>query len=129
MRSEKDQMTVGKEKNVVEIKFRDIQREQENTPGNPKQKEEKKEVFTKVGRRGFVVLFTLRGKQTWRRLGGRWDRFSTADSDRSRTRCWNHDDPTAPPDPQLDLQPPISLDFTLLSDFVDVTIVFLCKRS
>eukprot|EP00064_Thunnus_orientalis_P009082 superscaffoldBa00001132_g9105 len=48
MRSEKDQMTVGKEKNVVEIKFRDIQREQENTPGNPKQKEEKKEVFTKV---------------------------------------------------------------------------------
>uniref|UniRef100_A0A3B4U4D4 UPF3A regulator of nonsense mediated mRNA decay n=1 Tax=Seriola dumerili TaxID=41447 RepID=A0A3B4U4D4_SERDU len=48
MRSEKDQMTVGKEKNVVEIQFRDIPREQENTPCNPKQKEEKKEVFTKV---------------------------------------------------------------------------------
>uniref|UniRef100_A0AAQ5ZNS9 UPF3 domain-containing protein n=1 Tax=Amphiprion ocellaris TaxID=80972 RepID=A0AAQ5ZNS9_AMPOC len=48
MRSEKDQMTVGKEKSVVEIQFRDIPREQENTPGNPKQKEEKKEVFTKV---------------------------------------------------------------------------------
>ncbi|KAG7238806.1 hypothetical protein INR49_030350 [Caranx melampygus] len=48
MRSEKDQMTVGKEKNVVEIQFRDIPRDQENTPCNPKQKEEKKEVFTKV---------------------------------------------------------------------------------
>ncbi|XP_073329990.1 regulator of nonsense transcripts 3A isoform X1 [Pagrus major] len=48
MRSEKDQMTVGKEKSVVEIQFRDLPREQENTPGNPKQKEEKKEVFTKV---------------------------------------------------------------------------------
>ncbi|KAM9342877.1 regulator of nonsense transcripts 3A [Pholidichthys leucotaenia] len=48
MRSEKDQMTAGKEKSVVEIQFRDIPREQENTIGNPKQKEEKKEVFTKV---------------------------------------------------------------------------------
>ncbi|KAK1902353.1 Regulator of nonsense transcripts 3A [Dissostichus eleginoides] len=48
MRSEKDQMTVGKEKSVVEIQFRDIPREQENIPGNLKQKEEKKEVFTKV---------------------------------------------------------------------------------
>lgn len=51
MRSEKDQMTAGKEKSVVEIQFRDVPREQENTPGNPKQKEEKKEVFTKVGGR------------------------------------------------------------------------------
>ncbi|XP_063743168.1 regulator of nonsense transcripts 3A isoform X2 [Eleginops maclovinus] len=47
MRSEKDQMTVGKEKSIVEIQFRDIPREQENIPGNLKQKEEKKEVFTK----------------------------------------------------------------------------------
>lgn len=51
MRSEKDQMTVGKEKSVVEIQFRDIPREQENIPGNFKPKEEKKEVFTKVGSR------------------------------------------------------------------------------
>uniref|UniRef100_A0A665VLM5 UPF3A regulator of nonsense mediated mRNA decay n=1 Tax=Echeneis naucrates TaxID=173247 RepID=A0A665VLM5_ECHNA len=48
MRSEKDQMTAGKEKNVVEIQFRDIPRDAENAPCNPKQKEEKKEVFTKV---------------------------------------------------------------------------------
>ncbi|KAA8587914.1 regulator of nonsense transcripts 3A isoform X1 [Etheostoma spectabile] len=48
MRSEKDQMTVGKEKSVVEIQFRDIPREQENIPCNFKPKEEKKEVFTKV---------------------------------------------------------------------------------
>ncbi|XP_047456213.1 regulator of nonsense transcripts 3A isoform X1 [Mugil cephalus] len=48
MRSEKDQMTVGKEKGVVEIQFRDLPRDQENAPGNPKQKEEKKEVFSKV---------------------------------------------------------------------------------
>ncbi len=51
MRSEKDQMTVGKEKSVVEIQFRDIPKEQENAPGNLKQREEKKEVFTKVGGR------------------------------------------------------------------------------
>lgn len=55
MRSEKDQMTVGKEKSVVEIQFRDIPREQENAPGNLKQKEEKKEVFTKVGRRALAT--------------------------------------------------------------------------
>ncbi|KAM4559128.1 regulator of nonsense transcripts 3A isoform 2-T2 [Odontesthes bonariensis] len=48
MRSEKDQMTVGKEKSVVELQFRDIPTDQESTPGNPKQKEEKKEVFSKV---------------------------------------------------------------------------------
>ncbi|XP_024142156.1 regulator of nonsense transcripts 3A isoform X1 [Oryzias melastigma] len=47
MRSEKDQMAVDKEKSV-EIQFRDIPREQENTVGNLKQKEEKKEVFSKV---------------------------------------------------------------------------------
>lgn len=53
MRSEKDQMTAGKEKNVVELQFRDIPGEQEHTPGNTKQKEEKKEVFSKVkGGRG-----------------------------------------------------------------------------
>lgn len=55
MRSEKDQMTAGKEKSVAEIQFRDIPREQENAPGNLKQKEEKKEVFTKVGRRALAT--------------------------------------------------------------------------
>ncbi|XP_037542530.1 regulator of nonsense transcripts 3A isoform X3 [Nematolebias whitei] len=48
MRSEKDQMTAGKDKCLVEIQFMDILREQDNLPGNTKQKEEKKEVFTKV---------------------------------------------------------------------------------
>lgn len=49
MRSEKEPMTVGKEKSVVEIQFRDIPGEQENACANAKQKEEKKEIFTKVG--------------------------------------------------------------------------------
>ncbi|KAM6934130.1 regulator of nonsense transcripts 3A [Xenentodon cancila] len=48
MRSEKEQMTVGKEKGVVEIQFRDVPREQETNPANLKPKEDKKEVFTKV---------------------------------------------------------------------------------
>ncbi|XP_056146063.1 regulator of nonsense transcripts 3A isoform X2 [Lampris incognitus] len=48
MRSEKEQTNGGREKSVVEIQFRDIQREQEGLSGNPKQKEEKKEVFSKV---------------------------------------------------------------------------------
>lgn len=73
MRSEKDQMTVGKEKSVVEIQFRDIPREQENTSGNPKQKEEKKEVFTKVGSRAFEpcrIVYAAWGGPSWRRRGG-----------------------------------------------------------
>ncbi|XP_076021828.1 regulator of nonsense transcripts 3A [Genypterus blacodes] len=48
MRAEKEQMTANKEKSAVEIQFRDLPREQDNLPGNPKQKDEKKEVFTKV---------------------------------------------------------------------------------
>lgn len=62
MRSEKEQMIVGKEKSVVEIQFRDIPGEQENASGNTKQKEEKKEVFTKVG----IECRRCRSeKQTW----------------------------------------------------------------
>ncbi|XP_072300985.1 regulator of nonsense transcripts 3A isoform X2 [Eucyclogobius newberryi] len=48
MRSEKEQMTVAKEKSTVEIQFGDIPWEQDNTGANAKLKEEKKEVFTKV---------------------------------------------------------------------------------
>lgn len=48
MRSEKEQMTAGKETNTVELQLRDIPGEQEHTPGSAKQKEEKKEVFSKV---------------------------------------------------------------------------------
>ncbi|XP_055086801.1 regulator of nonsense transcripts 3A isoform X2 [Periophthalmus magnuspinnatus] len=48
MRSEKDQMPVAKEKGSVEIQFRDIPSEQDNTSANAKHKEEKKELFTKV---------------------------------------------------------------------------------
>lgn len=72
MRSEKDQMTVGKEKSVVEIQFRDAPGEQDNTPGNSKQKEEKKEVFTKVGSRAFATCRLVHAacvKQTWREVG------------------------------------------------------------
>ncbi|XP_067116427.1 regulator of nonsense transcripts 3A [Osmerus mordax] len=48
MRSEKDQTTGGREKSVVEIQFKDIPREPDGVSVNSKQKEEKKEVFTKV---------------------------------------------------------------------------------
>uniref|UniRef100_A0A096ME97 UPF3A regulator of nonsense mediated mRNA decay n=1 Tax=Poecilia formosa TaxID=48698 RepID=A0A096ME97_POEFO len=48
MRSDKDQMTAGKEKSIFEIQLKDVPREQENIPANAKPKEEKKEVFTKV---------------------------------------------------------------------------------
>lgn len=90
MRSEKDQMTVGKEKSVVEIQFRDLPREQENTPGNPKQKEEKKEVFTKVRSRAFSdALHCLRcvenmEEEEEERRRRKWDQFSTADSDEAK---------------------------------------------
>uniref|UniRef100_A0A3P9KXT3 UPF3A regulator of nonsense mediated mRNA decay n=1 Tax=Oryzias latipes TaxID=8090 RepID=A0A3P9KXT3_ORYLA len=47
MRSERDQMAVDTEKSV-EIQFRDIPREQESPGCHLKQKEEKKEVFSKV---------------------------------------------------------------------------------
>ncbi|XP_035628972.1 regulator of nonsense transcripts 3A-like isoform X1 [Oncorhynchus keta] len=48
MRSETDQMTGGREESVVEIQFRDIPRGQDAVFVDSKQKEEKKEVFTKV---------------------------------------------------------------------------------
>ncbi|XP_050974861.1 regulator of nonsense transcripts 3A isoform X1 [Labeo rohita] len=48
MRSEKEQRTGSRERGSVEIQFRDCQREQDNVAVNPKHKEEKKEVFTKV---------------------------------------------------------------------------------
>ncbi|XP_043104218.1 regulator of nonsense transcripts 3A isoform X1 [Puntigrus tetrazona] len=48
MRSEKEQRTGSRERGSVEIQFRECQREQENVAVNPKHKEEKKEIFTKV---------------------------------------------------------------------------------
>ncbi|XP_034042602.1 regulator of nonsense transcripts 3A isoform X2 [Thalassophryne amazonica] len=48
MRSEKEQMTAGKEKSVVEIQFRDVPREHDNAAASLKHKDDKKEVFTKV---------------------------------------------------------------------------------
>lgn len=85
MRSEKDQMTGGREKSVVEIQFRDIPREQEGNTVNSKQKEEKKEVFTKVREQllRYGALFMLCREQIWRR----WDRFSTVDSDSRNTNA------------------------------------------
>ncbi|XP_030643047.1 regulator of nonsense transcripts 3A [Chanos chanos] len=48
MKSEKEQMTGSRERTAVEIQFRDVQREQDSAAVNSKQKEEKKEIFTKV---------------------------------------------------------------------------------
>lgn len=48
MKSEKEPMTETRERSIVEIQFRDIQRDQESVTTSPKVKEEKKEVFTKV---------------------------------------------------------------------------------
>ncbi|XP_066497101.1 regulator of nonsense transcripts 3A isoform X2 [Hoplias malabaricus] len=48
MRAEREQTTESRERNIVEIQFRDSQREQESASANHKQKEEKKEIFTKV---------------------------------------------------------------------------------
>lgn len=53
MRSEKEQRTGSRERGSVEIQFRECQREQDNVAVNPKHKEEKKEIFTKVS--GAVV--------------------------------------------------------------------------
>lgn len=55
MRSEKEQMTAGKETNTVELQLRDIPGEQEHTPGSAKHKEEKKEVFSKVRGPGWAT--------------------------------------------------------------------------
>uniref|UniRef100_A0A3B4CQM9 UPF3 domain-containing protein n=1 Tax=Pygocentrus nattereri TaxID=42514 RepID=A0A3B4CQM9_PYGNA len=48
MRAEREQTTGSRERGIVEIQFRDAQREQESASANQKQKEEKKEIFTKV---------------------------------------------------------------------------------
>lgn len=53
MRSEKEQRTGSRERGSVEIQFRECPREQDNVAVNPKHKEEKKEIFTKVS--GAVV--------------------------------------------------------------------------
>ena len=58
MRSEKDPMPACREKSVVEIQFRDIQRDQEGHLGLSKQKEEKKEIFTKVSAYNNGALLT-----------------------------------------------------------------------
>uniref|UniRef100_A0A3B1J2T3 UPF3A regulator of nonsense mediated mRNA decay n=1 Tax=Astyanax mexicanus TaxID=7994 RepID=A0A3B1J2T3_ASTMX len=48
MRAEREPTAGSRERNIVEIQFRDSQREQESSSAGQKQKEEKKEVFTKV---------------------------------------------------------------------------------
>ncbi|KAJ8383530.1 hypothetical protein AAFF_G00219800 [Aldrovandia affinis] len=48
MRAEKELMTEGAERKTVDIQFRDLPREQDSVSTNPKTKEEKKDVFTKV---------------------------------------------------------------------------------
>lgn len=49
MRAEKEPSTGSRERCVVEIQLRDAQREQDSATANSKHKEEKKEIFTKVG--------------------------------------------------------------------------------
>ncbi|XP_061082760.1 regulator of nonsense transcripts 3A isoform X2 [Conger conger] len=48
MRAENDFLIEGGERKNVDIQFRDLPREQDSVTTNPKPKEEKKEVFTKV---------------------------------------------------------------------------------
>lgn len=84
MRSEKEQMIVGKEKSVVEIQFREIPGEQENACGNTKQKEEKKEVFTKVG----IECWLCRSeKQKWTEVSA--PRTATNSNDATASQMWN----------------------------------------
>uniref|UniRef100_A0A8C9SMM0 UPF3A regulator of nonsense mediated mRNA decay n=1 Tax=Scleropages formosus TaxID=113540 RepID=A0A8C9SMM0_SCLFO len=48
MKSEKEVVSAARDRRLVEIQFRDLPREQDGVSANPKHKEEKKEVFTKV---------------------------------------------------------------------------------
>lgn len=48
MRAEREPTTGSRERSIVEIQFRESQREQDSSSANQKQKEEKKEIFTKV---------------------------------------------------------------------------------
>lgn len=75
MRSEKEQMTAGKETKPVELQLRDIPGEQEHTPGSAKHKEEKKEVFSKVmgpslGGVSQQCLHSVRGGEIWWSMEG-----------------------------------------------------------
>lgn len=75
MRAEKEPTTGSRERAVVEIQLRDAQREQDSVTASLKHKEEKKEIFTKVGQRTTLTLLVL----TLRRPV-RDERFSTTDS-------------------------------------------------
>lgn len=61
MRAEKEPTTGSRERGVVEIQLRDTQREQDSATANSKHKEEKKEIFTKVGQHttAYVSLSVL----------------------------------------------------------------------
>lgn len=60
MKSEKEQMTESRERSIVEIQFREIQRDQDSVPASPKVKEEKKEVFTKVSHKHYPASLECR---------------------------------------------------------------------
>lgn len=90
MRSEKDQMAVDTEKSV-EIQFRDIPREQESPGCHLKQKEEKKEVFSKVSEAAFwyAPYCLLLMKTT--DMEEVADHFSTEDSEKDcKCTIFNH---------------------------------------
>lgn len=87
MRSDKDQMTAGKEKSIVEIQLKDAPREQENVSASAKPREEKKEVFTKVRSRAVVYDERKADMETRR---GRKGCFSTKDSNRMGSAGLSH---------------------------------------
>jgi len=85
MRSEKEQRAGSRERGSVEIQFRDCQREQDNVTVNPKHKEEKKEIFSKVN--GAVVWMMMMMMMMMEGTG-----FSTIDSEdtrASRNEYWH----------------------------------------
>lgn len=75
MRAEKEPTTGSRDRGVVEIQLREAQREQDSATVNSKHKEEKKEIFTKVGRHTTLMLRVLTLCRPVRDEG-----FSTTDS-------------------------------------------------
>lgn len=66
MRAEKEQRTGSRERGSVEIQFRECQREHDNVAVNPKHKEEKKEIFSKVNGANRRTVMMVECAQGWR---------------------------------------------------------------
>lgn len=83
MRAEKEQRTGSRERGCVEIQFRECQREQDNVAVNPKHKEEKKEIFSKVS----GAVRQADGNDGGMRSVMEGKGFSTIDSEKKRWRA------------------------------------------